>query len=326
MRLISRREFLGTMAVAAPGLAEATGQSTRTFAWVNTRPLDNYPVGVRHATFYSPSNRATVGYCIFLPPDYEAPSNSTRRYPVVYALHGGLVGSEVSAVGAATFFDAPMRQGRVSPAIYVFPNGGRVSHYDYPALDSYGETAFVRELIPHIDRTYRTVARREARGLEGFSAGGRGVARVMFKYPAVFGSAVPMSGGHQHEKYIKEHQGRSQVPPDCVFEPDNNTYDLARGYARQKQSRVHILVVVGTEDPNYEANLDWMKHLNSLGIEHERILVEGVGHNYPRLAERVGLEVMRFHGENLGRSAVGPTGGARERSECSNACITRGAA
>lgn len=305
MMRLSRREFLGSMALAAPALAQATGQSPRAFAWVNALPLERYPVGVKHGTFHSARNRATVGYCIFLPPDYEAPANATRRYPVVYALHGGLVGSEVSAVASATFLDPPMRQGHVPPAIYVFPNGGRVSHYDYPALDSYGETAFVRELIPHIDKTYRTIARREGRGLEGFSAGGRGVARIMFKYPELFCSAIAMSGGHQHEKYIQEHHGRSQVPPDRVFEPGNNTYDLARVYARQQASRVAILVVVGTDDANYEPNLEWMKHLDGLGIEHKKIVVQGVGHNFPSIFRRVGLEIIRFHGNNFVKSAAG---------------------
>ena len=298
MTQLTRRDFLGSV-VMSPLVARAIQQPPRTFNWVNQRPNGTYPIGVRHATFYSPSNKATVGYCVFLPPYYDAETSATMRYPVIYLLHGGFVGSELLAVGAAAVIDAAMRSDRVPPAIYVFPNGGKVSHYDYPALDSYGETAFVRELIPHVDKTYRTIARREARAVEGFSAGGRGAARVIFKYPELFCSAVPMSGGHQFEKYIHDNKGRSLNPPDRVFDPENNSYDRASAYARQKNYRANVMVVVGTQDANYEGNLDWMKHLDSLGIEYRRVLVEGVGHNMPQILERVGLDVMRFHAGNF---------------------------
>ena len=91
------------------------------------------------------------------------------------------------------------------------------------------------------------------------------------------------------------------MPPDRVFGPDNNTYDLARRYAQQRKHGVSILVIVGTEDPNYEGTLDWMKHLDALGIAHKRILVDGVGHNARRMLERVGDEVPQFHAANFSR-------------------------
>lgn len=300
MTQVSRREFLGGLALAAPVIRQAAQPPARTFAWVNDAP-DKYPAGIRHGTFKSASNRTEVGYCIFLPPGYDATENNAKRYPVVYWLHGGFPGSELLGIQMAPVLDREMRAGETPPVIYVFPNGGRISHYDYPPLDSYGETALVRELIPHVDKTYRTIARRESRALEGFSAGGRGTARIMFKYPELFCCAAPISGGHQHEKYISEHNGQSQVPPDVVFEPGNNTYDLARKYASASTPRLNILVVVGTEDANYQPNLDWMAHLQSLGIEHEKILVEDAGHNMT-VFTRAGAQIRQFHAKNFGRS------------------------
>jgi S-formylglutathione hydrolase FrmB len=49
------------------------------------------------------------------------------------------------------------------------------------------ETVIITDLIPHIDATYRTIAAREARGVNGFSMGGFGAAHLGFKYPDVFG-------------------------------------------------------------------------------------------------------------------------------------------
>lgn len=282
----------------APLLGRRTAAFQRAFSWVNQRARDAYPTGVGHGTFHSPVHKTDVGYCIYLPPSYNGAGSGANRYPVVYYLHGGFVGSELAAIGLAAPVDAAMRQGRVPEAIYVFPNGGMVSHYDYPALRSYGETALIKELIPHIDSTYRTIPKREGRGIEGFSAGGRGTARIMFKYPELFCSAAPIGGGHQFEKYIQEHEGRSQNPPDMVFDQSDNTYDLARRYASRGTRDLKILVVVGTTDQNYAANVEWLEHLDSLNIGHRKIVVEGVGHNAAAMYERAGLDVMRFHADS----------------------------
>lgn len=189
-----------------------------TFKWVNPFPKGKYP-GLSHGTLRSTANNVDVGYCIYLPPGYDAPENKDRRYPVVYWLHGGRPGGETKVISLTPHFDDAMKKGIVPPMMYVFPNGGIVSHYDYPKLKSLGETAFIKELIPHIDKNYRTIAAREGRALEGFSQGGRGTARYMFNYPELFCSAAPMGGGHQHEKRISENTGDEGA---YQFEPKNN--------------------------------------------------------------------------------------------------------
>lgn len=265
------------------------------FKWVNDFPKDKY-AGLRHGTFRSPSMNVDLGYCIYLPPGYDDPANQVRRYPVVYWLHGGRPGSEAKVISLTPFFDNAMKKGQVPPMIYVFPNGGIVSHYDYPKLKSLGETAFIKELIPHIEGTYRTIASRNGRAVEGFSQGGRGTARYMFKYPDMFCSAAPMGGGHQHEKRISENNGDEGM---YQFEPGNNTYDLAKKYAAEAKLSVRILVVVGTKDMNYQANLDWMEHLRSLKIPFEKQIIEGVPHSTQMVYDKAGLEVMKFHADNF---------------------------
>ncbi|MEW6303886.1 MAG: alpha/beta hydrolase-fold protein, partial [Verrucomicrobiota bacterium] len=177
------------------------------FRWINKLP-DDRAQGLQHGTFFSKTNQTEVGYYIYLPPGYTQPENAKKRYPVVYYLHGGRPGSEAKSISLMRFIKPAIESGRVPPMIYVFVNGGAMSHYDFPAKQSYGETAFVKELIPHIDKTYRTIAKREARGLEGFSQGGRGTGRIMFKHPDVFSSCAPMGGGQQHEKHASENDGR----------------------------------------------------------------------------------------------------------------------
>jgi endo-1,4-beta-xylanase len=287
---MNRRHFLAGGVCAGAALAQTP------FRWVNPLPA-NAPAGVKHGTFHSRRNNAKAGYCIYLPPDYET---SNRRYPVVYYLHGGRPGGETKSIALARHFDRAIRSGEAAPMIYVFNNGGEVSHYDYPQLNSYGETALIHELIPHIDKTYRTIPRREARGIEGFSQGGRGTARLMFKYPELFCSAAPMGGGHQHEKHIRDHNGKEDGEPGYVFPPKHNTYDLAAAYAARKRD-LRILIVVGAKDFNYDANLDWMRHLDSLAIPYRRIIVPDVPHNAQQVYEKIGAEAVKFHATNFVR-------------------------
>ena len=127
-----------------------------------------------------------------------------KRFPVVYYLHGGRPGSEIKSVKLVPWIHEAMKAGKVAPALYVFVNGGPVSHYNMGKKGQMGEDVFIKELIPHVDATYRTIPGREGRGLEGFSQGGRGTARIMFRHPHLFVSAAPGGGGHATERRISE--------------------------------------------------------------------------------------------------------------------------
>ncbi len=289
----------GAVRVILAALFAVSLQAQSAFRWINPLP-HGAPDGVRHATYHSKANDATVGYNVLLPPGYDLPENAARRYPVVYYLHGGRPGGEHKSVGLAAYVGRAMRAGNIPPVVYVFVNGGRLSHYDIPG--SAGETTFIKELIPHVDKTYRTIAQREGRGLEGSSQGGRGTARILLKHRDLFVSALPMAGGHQHEKRI-DLNGGVESETIHIDPPWNNTWELARRYAADQQGKpVSILVVVGTKDQNYEANLDWMAHLSRLGIRHEKIIVPDAPHSARELYRKRYLDFMRFHTANFRRA------------------------
>ena len=267
------------------------------FRWVN-KPNGDWP-DLTHATFVSPSMKVDVGYCIYLPKEYADRKNSEKLYPVVYYLHGGRPGSETKSIKISSFVRKYIDSGKVDPMIYVFVNGGPVSHYNMPDRDNaMGEDVFVKELIPHIDATYRTIASRAGRGIEGFSQGGRGTTRIMFKHPHLFCSAAPGGAGHSTEKRISEENGRES--DSLIFTPGYNTYDLARKYAAKPSPRSPILIHVGTKGFNYQNNLEYMKFLDSLKIPYQKLIVEDAPHSATKIYEKNGLDIVRFHAENFG--------------------------
>jgi len=289
-----------------PAASEVQAQASKPakkrapFRWVNPLPKGDFP-GVQHQTFPSPSMKIPVGYCIYLPPGYASQKNSARRYPVVYYLHGGRPGSETKSVRLSPVIDKAIRSGQVAPMIYVFVNGGEVSHYNYPEKNSLGEDVFVKELIPHVDATYRTLASRGGRGLEGFSQGGRGTTRIMFKHPQLFGSAAPGGAGHATEKRISENDGRES--DSLKFARGYNTYDLARRYAVNPKPPLKILIHVGTKGFNYQNNLAYMTFLDELKIPYQKLIVPEAPHSAMVIYQKQGLRIMKFHEENF-RAAV----------------------
>jgi Putative esterase len=265
----------------------------RGFHWVNELPLE-LP-GLRHATFQSPSMNVKVGYCIYLPPQYES---GDSRFPVVYYLHGGRPGSESKSVRLAEQLHEHIMSGAVKPMIYVFVNGGPVSHYNMPGRpEAQGADVFIHELVPHIDASYRTIADRAGRGIEGFSQGGRGTARLMFRYPELFATAAPGGAGQATEKRISEDNGRENA--NLVFAPGDNTWDLARQYAANPNPALRILFHVGTKGFNYQNNLDYMKFMDSLKIPYDKVIVKGATHSAAQIYRAQGLRIMKFHEAGL---------------------------
>ena len=265
------------------------------FKWVNPLRESSVP-GLEHATFSSPSMGKDVGYLILFPAGYE---RTQQRYPVVYYLHGGRPGNESKSYRLAALIQRLMTSSGIAPAIYVFVNGGPVSHYNLPDDNrAQGASVFIKELIPHIDATYRTVADRSGRGLEGFSQGGRGTMRLALRYPDVFCSAAAGGGGYETEKRISDSGGFES--PDLRFEKEDNTWDLAKAYGRRQVGpNVNWMIYVGSKGFNYENNLDYMSFLSSIGIKFERLVVPGVPHSASGIYAKAGERIMRFHIKNF---------------------------
>ena len=269
------------------------------FSWVNPFP-ENFepPPNVYHESFISPSMQREVGYVIFLPPQYF--EDDYGSFPVVYYLHGGRPGNETKSTYLANFLHESMSSGEAQPIIYIFVNGGEISHWNYPPLASMGEDVFVKELIPHIDLNYRTVDNRSGRAIQGFSQGGRGATRIAFKYPDLFSSVAAGGGAYQVEMQIAENNGveydtRRDSPERLDFGVGNDAYSLAKSYANSGDHSLSIAFWGGTKGFNYNDILEYMEYLDSLGINYQSYFVGGIGHNSWLLYHSIGIDLQNFH-------------------------------
>ncbi len=145
-----------------------------------------------------------VNYSVVLPLDYYTTS---RNYPVVYLLHG-LGDNESSWLEygrIAQIGDAAVAAKEIVPMIFVMPQGFR-NYYvnDYAGTFLY-EDMFVKELVPFIDKTYRTIPDNLHRATMGYSMGGFGALMLPVRHLDVFSVSVPLSiSVRTDEQYMVE--------------------------------------------------------------------------------------------------------------------------
>ena len=159
-------------------------QQAREVRWVN--PDIQEMAGLSHRILQSNALEHEVGYVVWTPAGYD--QNPEKRYPVLYFLHG-LGGNETSDSAAfSAMVSTAIKDGLLPPIICVFPNGG-VSWYQGDV-----EKMIINELIPAIDRDYRTIAKAQSRALTGFSMGGYGSVYLSVMHPELFCAAGSLGG------------------------------------------------------------------------------------------------------------------------------------
>ncbi|MBI5424524.1 MAG: esterase family protein [Opitutae bacterium] len=142
-----------------------------------------------------------VDYVAYLPTGYDGAS--PRAYPTLYLLHGR--GDTMQAWRQVTpLLDAMIAEGKIPPLIAIMPDAPssrRAGYYvdsqftgadDLPPGEAV-ETALTRDLVTHIDQTFRTKADRSERVVAGYSMGGYGAARFAFAHPETFATAIVLS-------------------------------------------------------------------------------------------------------------------------------------
>ncbi len=164
---------------------------------------------IEHLSLKSEVLGAEKVYSVYLPDGYD---KSNENYPVLYLLHGawgtnlswvradGVRGGNLQAIA-----DAEIAAGRCKKMIIVTPdargtgekNGGKNMGYFNVENWSYMDF-FFQEFIPHIDKTFRTIAAKDGRAIAGLSMGGGGSFVYAQRHPEMFNAAYSTSGLLDH--------------------------------------------------------------------------------------------------------------------------------
>lgn len=172
----------GAPADGAP--ADDPGEGRSVAETVPTPSLGNNILG-------DPAEREIL---VHLPPSYDT---SDARYPVVYFLAGSdePVGRLRSL---APVLWAEMGEPGMRELIVVELDGdssiGNTFYTNSPVTGN-AEDALTRDVVAHVDATYRTIPEAVSRGLSGFSMGGAGTINVGLANPDVFGALYAASPG-----------------------------------------------------------------------------------------------------------------------------------
>jgi enterochelin esterase-like enzyme len=163
---------------STPTAVSTTTTSSRAQSTVSAQVSDCAGTGsLQHvdAPFGAAGADAAV---VYLPACYS--SQSDRRFPVLYMLHGaGADASQWPDVGLTSTADALITNGQIPALIIVMPDGGVV-------MDDRLAGTLVDQLVPWADRTYRTIADPSQRAAGGISRGGRIALLAAATHPGVF--------------------------------------------------------------------------------------------------------------------------------------------
>jgi enterochelin esterase family protein len=214
---------------------------------------------------------------VYTPAGYE--DNPTRRYPVLYLLHGaGGDENAWSELGRAQhILDNLIAQGKAEPMIVVMPNGNgaqkavpgeyensmyKPSFMNPRTMEGSIEVAFP-DLVNWIDSHYRTLADKQHRAIAGLSMGGFHSLYIsannpqMFGYVGLFSAAVSRQG-----------QGENGF----IYQ------DLDRKLSEQFSPAPYLYyIAIGRTDFLYKDNVDFRQRLDAKGYKYKYVETDG-GH------------------------------------------------
>ncbi len=203
---------------------------------------------------------------VYTPPGYDA---GTEKYPVLYLLHGaGDEDSGWSTIGRAGFIlDNLIAEKKARPMVVVMPNGS----LPRPAVGASREgmqdrftNELMKEVVPHVEKSFRVAAGREHRALAGLSMGGGQTLRVLVTHPDQFAYYGIWSAGlfrGNADEFAKQ-----------------NAAFLAKAEEVNKGVKL-LAITVGKDDFALAGSKVLAEALKKHGVKNELTLTEG-GHTW----------------------------------------------
>ena len=251
-----------------------------------------------------------VHYSIYLPSDYHT---SDRAYPVTYLLHGygdaddgWIQFGEINRLA-----DEGIKTGKMPPMIIVTPDGFTSFYINSGNGSLNYEDFFIKELIPHIEKTYKVKAERKYRGIAGLSMGGYGALIYALKYPNLFVASAPLSAAVWTDNDIvglddnmynglfsnsigKNLKGKDRLTATWLI---NSPMSIIEKKTTEELSKVKYWIDCGDDDFLTIGNAQLHIALTNKKVPHEFRMREG-GHNWTYWRTGV-IDALSFIGDNF---------------------------
>ena len=249
--------------------------------------MNDVPHGTLSKVWYdSPVFEMQRRMYVYTPPGYE---KGTDKYPVMYLLHGVFCDEDGwNSIGAAVnILDNLIAQGKAKPMILVMPNGNfhqsaAPNDVEPPQIDIMSELyenagtfegSIITDIIPFIDRNYRTLSNRENRAIAGFSMGGGQATYTAFTNIDQFAWVGSFSGAFVVWPNVRPAPEVNDVDMDAV---ENIVFPNLNSSINSKMKLIYL--TIGTEDPLLESQLKIRNWLKEKDIHFEDILTKGYAH------------------------------------------------
>lgn len=215
---------------------------------------------------FSPSMNKNIKTCVIVPDNYK---KSKKKFPVVYLLHGY---SGNYATWVKSFKEVSQQVDRYG-FIAIGVDGNYSSWYfDSPIDPTFKyETYIIDELVPFIDKKYKTIASREGRAISGLSMGGHGALYLSLKHQDVFGAAGSMSGGVDIRPFSEKWNIKKRLGAINDF-PDNWEKNTVVNLIELNQNNnLKLIIDCGVDDFFIDVNRELHQKMLALKIDHDYI-------------------------------------------------------
>ncbi|MCY4217612.1 MAG: alpha/beta hydrolase-fold protein [Flavobacteriaceae bacterium] len=245
-------------------------------------------------------------YAVYLPPDYHL---SSRQYPVLYLLHGysddqtGWI--QFGEVKHIT--DKAIADGSATSMVIVMPDAdtGVIGYINTIDGQWLYEDFFFKELIPHIEKTFKVKSEKDYRAIAGLSMGGGGSLLYALHHPEYFVACAPLSAWLgpstiEELELALQNTNLDYKPED--LEPYFNHYNALAyidGKTKEELSQVSYYIDNGDDDYLYEGNALLHIALRKKGVPHEFRIRNG-GHSWTYWRESL-PDVLHFVSQRFRR-------------------------
>lgn len=238
---------------------------------------------------FSASMNKNIKTCVIVPDNYK---KSKKKFPVVYLLHGysGNYGTWVKS------FKEVLQQVDRYGFIAIGVDGNYSSWYfDSPIDPTFKyETYIIDELVPFIDKKYKTIASREGRAISGLSMGGHGSLYLSLKHQDVFGAAGSMSGGVDIRPFSEKWDIKNRLGAITDFPENWEKNTVVNLIELNQNNNLKLIIDCGVDDFFIDVNRELHQKMLALKIDHDYIERSGK-HNIDYWENSLKFQLLFFY-------------------------------